>query len=266
MLCWHCPTARSRRTAEPPRRLVTETLDLVCPSCGRTLRIAAEHAGKQVRCPACQQISAAPLGPDQLSKVEAGVSAAAPEAAPQWHVRTPEGAAYGPIAWTELLSWVAEGRVAADCELASSADGPWQQADALLPALKVAPATPQPVQPHPYSLHPSAAVPALNPSPFAGAAYPGASPGTPGGLAPHRGALVLIFGLLGFVVGCPVFSALAWIFGSRDLREMRLGRMDRQGEGITLVGMVLGMILSILWLVTSLILLTIALIAIAAQF
>lgn len=91
-------------------------------------------------------------------------------------------------------------------------------------------------------------------------------PSLPAGVAPHRGALVLIFGLVGILMGCPLFSALAWILGSRDLREIRAGRMDRSGEGVTLIGMVLGMIITILWLVISLIFLTIALVAIAANF
>src|SRR4029079_16071287 len=32
-------------------------MDLACPACGRTLRLADEHSGKQIRCPACQQVS-----------------------------------------------------------------------------------------------------------------------------------------------------------------------------------------------------------------
>jgi hypothetical protein len=83
--------------------------------------------------------------------------------------------------------------------------------------------------------------------------------------APHRGPLILVFGLIGIVMGCPVFSALAWILGSRDLREMRAGRMDRQGESLTLVGMILGIILSVLWLISAFVVLTIILIAIAAN-
>jgi hypothetical protein len=77
---------------------------------------------------------------------------------------------------------------------------------------------------------------------------------------------VLVFGVLGIVVGCPVFSVLAWILGSRDIREMRAGRMDRQGEAITQVGMILGMIISIIWLASTFVALTILLIAIAARF
>jgi hypothetical protein len=178
--------------------------------------------------------------------------------AARWHVRTPEGVAYGPIRWSELLTWVSEGRVAADCELASSADGPWQAAGVVLPVLNSAPAPP--------ALSPATGSPlATLTSPFSGGPNP-AVQASGGYFMPHRGALVLVFGVLGIVVGCPVFSALAWILGSRDLREIRAGRMDRQGEGITLIGMILGMIVSILWLVFGFLSLTIALLAIAARF
>jgi hypothetical protein len=45
---------------------------------------------------------------------------------------------------------------------------------------------------------------------------------------------------------CPIFSLMAWVMGSHDLAEMRAGRMDRSGEGLTQAGQVLGMILSVL--------------------
>ena len=246
---------------------MSTTLDIVCPSCGRTLRIAAEHAGKQVRCPACQQVSAAP-GPPGEPLSDIPLPATAEEDLARWHVRTPEGVVYGPIRWNELLGWVSEGRVAADCELASSAEGPWQSAGAILPVLNAA----QPPESSASSL-PLGPVPSHAP---ANSLTNGASPfavGTQGAprqmtphLTPHRGALVLVFGVLGIVVGCPVFSALAWIIGSRDLREMRTGRMDRQGEGITMIGMILGMIISIFWLVIGFLTMSVALIAIAARF
>ena len=51
--------------------------------------------------------------------------------------------------------------------------------------------------------------------------------------SPHRGGLILALGILGWLVGCPVFSVAAWMLGSSDLREMRYGRMDSSGMGIT---------------------------------
>jgi hypothetical protein len=236
---------------------VTETLDIVCPACGRTLRIGAEHAGKQVRCPACQQISAAPGAVTSASIAEPQTSASDDDA--RWHVRTPEGTVFGPIRWSELLTWVSEGRVAADCELAASSEGPWQPAGVVLPVLRM-PAG------NPTAATMTAPASGTGPSPFVSLGGSSVTSSSAGMFTPHRGGLVLVFGVLGIVMGCPVFSAIAWILGSRDLREIRQGRMDRQGEGITLVGMILGMIVSLLWLVFGFIGLSIALVAIAAQF
>lgn len=238
---------------------MSATLEIVCPACGRALRIDADHAGKQVRCPACQQISAAPGTVNQPAP-EALPSAPAEDDAERWHVRTPEGVVYGPIRWAELLTWVSEGRVAADCELASAADGPWQAAGVVLPVLQATP-----THAPPAANTASASGLAGSPGPFSGGPNPASLPAT-GYVAPHRGALVLVFGVMGIVIGCPVFSALAWILGSRDLTLIRAGRMDRQGEGITQIGTILGMIVTILWLVSGFLTLTIALIAVAVRF
>src|SRR4051812_42109729 len=48
------------------------------------------------------------------------------------------------------------------------------------------------------------------------------------GLKPHRGGLVLAFGILGLVV-CAPFGIAAWIMGNRDLAEMRAGVVDPAG-------------------------------------
>ena len=58
---------------------------------------------------------------------------------------------------------------------------------------------------------------------------------------PHRGTLVLILGVLGWICGCPIFSVMAWSLGNSDLREMQYGRMNPDGEGMTRAGQLLGM-------------------------
>jgi len=212
-------------------------LEIRCPSCGRTLRIADEHAGKQVRCPACQQISTA-------------VAAASPSSTAggdTWHLKTPEGPIYGPISWRELQDWAAEGRISADCQLAESGSGPWQEAGELLPQLRAVTDPQIPARPAfaaPPEMHTWAAPPSENIT--TGASLAAAAAG--GYVVPHRGGLILALGLIGFVVSCPIFSLMAWVMGSHDLNEMRAGRMDRRGEGMTQAGQVLGMILSVLWI------------------
>jgi hypothetical protein len=44
-----------------------------------------------------------------------------------------------------------------------------------------------------------------------------------------------------------VFSIIAWIMGNGDLAEIRSGRMDPDGEGMTQAGRILGIIAVILW-------------------
>ena len=70
------------------------------------------------------------------------------------------------------------------------------------------------------------------------------SPGT--SAAPHRGALVLVLGILSLIICAPLGIA-AWVMGGSDLTAMRSGRMDRSGESLTTVGYVLGIIGTVLF-------------------
>jgi hypothetical protein len=71
-------------------------------------------------------------------------------------------------------------------------------------------------------------------------------------LEPHRGALILVLGILSFVIfGLSlILGPLAWILGSADLRAMREGRMDPEGESLTSAGRICGMISTILGVVS----------------
>ncbi len=37
------------------------SIEFICPSCNNVLRVPDEHAGKQARCPECQQVSQVPF-------------------------------------------------------------------------------------------------------------------------------------------------------------------------------------------------------------
>ncbi len=71
-------------------------------------------------------------------------------------------------------------------------------------------------------------------------------------VAPHRGVMILVFGIVGLVF-CGIFAILAWIFGNADIAEMNAGRMDATGRGMTDAGRILGMIACIIWIVGVLI-------------
>jgi hypothetical protein len=78
-----------------------------------------------------------------------------------------------------------------------------------------------------------------------------------GGLQPHRGTMILVFGILGLVC-CVLFGIAAWVMGNKDLEAMNAGMMDRSGEGLTKAGKicgiiavavaVLGIVLNLVWL------------------
>jgi hypothetical protein len=58
---------------------------------------------------------------------------------------------------------------------------------------------------------------------------------------PHRGVLILIFGILG-IVACFPLGIAAWVMGNSDLKAMQRGEMDRTGEGITQAGKICGIV------------------------
>ena len=60
-------------------------------------------------------------------------------------------------------------------------------------------------------------------------------------VAPHRGVLILVLGILG-IVCCFICGIVAWVMGNNDLQAMAAGRMDREGQGLTQAGKICGMI------------------------
>jgi hypothetical protein len=73
-----------------------------------------------------------------------------------------------------------------------------------------------------------------------------------GSVEPHRGAVVLVFGILGLIV-CGVLGIFAWVMGKRDLALINRGLMDRDGEGLTRAGYILGIIGTILFMIQLLV-------------
>ncbi|MEO8494473.1 MAG: hypothetical protein ABI614_05355 [Planctomycetota bacterium] len=191
-------------------------IETTCPGCGRKLQVGEEHAGKQARCPLCNEIYSVP------SPAEEGATVAVERTDPDpWRMRTPEGQTYGPVRKSDLDAWVLEGRVSSDCMLSSDANPNWVFADAVYPALTEA-KKPSPVAPsRPVQRY----------------------------VAGHRGGLILALGIISWAVGCPIFGICAWVMGSADLHEMRAGRMDASGTGLTQAGQVLGMLHAMLAIV-----------------
>jgi predicted Zn finger-like uncharacterized protein len=64
-------------------------------------------------------------------------------------------------------------------------------------------------------------------------------------LPPHKGVIILILGIVG-LVAFPILCPIAWIMGNIDIKEIRAGRMDPEGESMTNIGRILGMVGTIL--------------------
>lgn len=67
-------------------------------------------------------------------------------------------------------------------------------------------------------------------------------------MEPHRGTLILVFGILGLVICLPLGIA-AWIMGNGDLKQIDAGTMDPSGRSMTNAGKIIGMIATILWII-----------------
>jgi predicted Zn finger-like uncharacterized protein len=69
-------------------------------------------------------------------------------------------------------------------------------------------------------------------------------------MEPHRGTMILVLGILaltglGILTGIP-----AWIMGNADMAKIRAGTMDPEGESNTNIGRILGMVSTIIFLLT----------------
>ena len=64
-------------------------------------------------------------------------------------------------------------------------------------------------------------------------------------MQPHRGTMILVFGILGLVV-CFPFGIVAWVMGNADLKAMDAGTMDPEGRSTTHAGKVIGIVATIL--------------------
>lgn len=213
-------------------------LESICAGCGKRLRVADEYVGKKARCPSCGEIYTVPAddderrGPESFVETSPHAASPFPHESDQWYLQTPEQRIYGPVDQSQLDRWAREGRVSGDCFLRSGAQGGWQCAEEV------------------YGFLTSTADPAARVgNPFkADAAHErafasdGHAARRPSYVEPHRGVLILVLGILGWVISCPLLSVIAWWLGTTDLYAMRDGRMDPSGQGLTQAGQILGMV------------------------
>jgi len=143
---------------------------------------------------------------------------------------------YGPVDEQALRGWVTQGRLGPYDLIWSAGMSNWLQAASIFPGWFGQ--TPPPLT----NVMPSPGMPGV----------PGMSMHT-NYLKPHRGVMILIFGIIGvsFILSClsVIFAIMAWVMGSNDLREIDEGRMDPAGRGITNGGRICGMIGTILTII-----------------
>jgi hypothetical protein len=72
---------------------------------------------------------------------------------------------------------------------------------------------------------------------------------TNGTLASHRGALILVLGILSIVLCFPL-GFFAWAMGNTDMREIDAGHMDPEGRGLTQAGKICGIVGSLLGIIS----------------
>ncbi len=203
-------------------------IDSTCQSCGKHLRVADEHAGQQARCPSCQAVYTVPP-----RSVGMALTLAAPGECPDsWQMKTPEGLVYGPVTKSELDQWCRQGRITPRCQLLQERRDNWMWASEVYPELHQAAATMHPVGQ-------MAPITAYAPMPI--------SPGSIYYPKAHRGMLILVLGLLGYVSFCFIVSIVGLILGMQDLADMKAGRMDPEGRLLTIIGI----ILCTIWIVLS---------------
>ena len=60
--------------------------------------------------------------------------------------------------------------------------------------------------------------------------------------ASNQAIMALVMGILGIFCSCGLFSIIAWILGTQELKAIREGRSPATGEGISKAAQVLGIL------------------------
>ena len=208
-------------------------IDTQCGGCGRRLRVAAEHAGKQARCPHCDLVYTVPA---RSTLTSAGFEVQLPQHATgdTWQMKSPDGMVFGPVAKEGLDRWRDEGRMTDRSQVLPPGGAQWLWATDVYPDLAPAAAM-QPIALKENVRDGTPVEPTLH-SYYAS------------GIEPNRGLLVLVLSILGFTTACAIPSLMAVILGWVDLRAMKAGKMEPAGRGLTITGIVLG----IFWTIVNL--------------
>ena len=140
----------------------------------------------------------------------------------QYYFKASDENEYGPIDEGEIRAWLQQGRMNQGSMVRAVDSEEWRLLNDYPELMAL--------------LAPSSSAPPSSPSsPQADVKH----------YAPHRGALILTFGILG-IACCFPFGIAAWIMGNSDLAQIEAGMMDPSGKGTTNAGRICGIIGTIL--------------------
>ena len=137
----------------------------------------------------------------------------------QYYFKTSDDNEYGPIDEGKIRAWLEQGRMNQDSLVRAVDSGEWRPMNNYPELMAL--------------LAPSSSVtpPKPTPPPQADVKH----------YEPHRGVLILTFGILG-VACCFPFGIAAWVMGNNDMKQIEAGTMDPTGKGTTNAGKICGII------------------------
>ena len=140
----------------------------------------------------------------------------------QYYFKASDENEYGPIDEGEIRAWLQQGRMNQGSMVRAVDSEEWRLLNDYPELMAL--------------LAPSSSAPPSSPSsPQADVKH----------YAPHRGTLILTFGILGIACCFPLGIA-AWIMGNNDMQQIEAGMMDPTGKGTTNAGKICGIIGAIL--------------------
>ena len=145
----------------------------------------------------------------------------------QYYFKASDKNEYGPIGKGEIQAWLQQGRMNQDSLMRAVDSEEWRPLNDY-PELLVL-------------LAPSSSTPPPSTSP---------PQATATHVEPHRGALILTFGILS-IVCCFPFGIAAWIMGNNDMQQIEAGMMNPSGKGITNAGKICGIVGTIIGILTT---------------
>lgn len=209
-------------------------IESICTGCGRTLRVADQHAGSEAQCPICHTVYQVPASvPSDPGTMGVPSSWASPQPMTRWFAQIPTGAEYGPVDKEVIVQWGLEGRLNAACLIRAEGQTDWVP---YLDWMQSNASQPTPASSSPFTNAP----PPNNGNTF------GAIPDTSDGRVHYpkssQGTLVLILGLVSWFlcftwIGTIPVAISALLVGRNDLGNIARGESPPKERRLTLIGM-----------------------------